>query len=307
MRRVLTHEEFLFKLSSSNKFYKEGKFKVVGKYQGTSAKILVEDSYGLCLITPSALYQGNNVSIRSAIDPHKYFLSVLEERNRFVKKGEIIILNTFKNDKTLLKVKTKFGEHIVKPYSLFSDSIPDIGTSVDKTKYLIEQFKDKHKNSYIYNKVIFLGYKKLVNIVCPIHGEFLQSPDHHLRGYGCRKCGVIKIKNFQSKNPQGWGITAWKNKAIKSINFDSFKVYILRCWNEVEEFYKVGRTFNEIKVRFRSFKSLPYNYEVVNHFEGTAEETFKLENKIKLDNKGNKYVPELIFNGMQECFKKINL
>lgn len=33
--------------------------------------------------------------------------------------------------------------------------------------------------------------KKKVNIICSIHGIFLQSPNSHLRGNGCPDCGII--------------------------------------------------------------------------------------------------------------------
>ena len=49
----------------------------------------------------------------------------------------------------------------------------------------------------------------------------------------------------------------------KSKNFDSFKVYVIRCWDDNEEFYKIGRTYLKTKQRFKSNKSLPYNYEIV--------------------------------------------
>ena len=38
------------------------------------------------------------------------------------------------------------------------------------------------QNLYIKTK------KEKVIIICPIHGEFLQSPDGHLRGQGCPEC-----------------------------------------------------------------------------------------------------------------------
>ena len=62
----------------------------------------------------------------------------------------------------------------------------------------------------------------------------------------------------------------------KSKNFDSFKVYVIRCWNEEEEFYKIGRTFRTVKHRFRD-KIGKYNYEVIKVEIGEAEDIYKLE------------------------------
>jgi len=52
----------------------------------------------------------------------------------------------------------------------------------------------RHNNFYDYSKVV---YKKMITklcIICPIHGEFWQTPEAHLyTACGCPKCGSIKI------------------------------------------------------------------------------------------------------------------
>ena len=45
-----------------------------------------------------------------------------------------------------------------------------------------------HKYKYGYSKVLYKGAFHKVIIICPKHAEFLQTPDHHLRGCGCSKC-----------------------------------------------------------------------------------------------------------------------
>jgi hypothetical protein len=51
-----------------------------------------------------------------------------------------------------------------------------------------------HNNYYDYSKVVYLNRNKKVTIICPIHGEFEQTPNGHQKGYGCYKCGRIKCK-----------------------------------------------------------------------------------------------------------------
>lgn len=51
-----------------------------------------------------------------------------------------------------------------------------------------------HNNKYNYEKVIYKNNREKVSIICPYHGEFKQSPNHHLRGEGCRKCNDEKIR-----------------------------------------------------------------------------------------------------------------
>lgn len=43
-------------------------------------------------------------------------------------------------------------------------------------------------NKYIYDKVVYRTSKHNVIITCPIHGDFEQTPNSHLRGCGCPKC-----------------------------------------------------------------------------------------------------------------------
>ena len=54
-----------------------------------------------------------------------------------------------------------------------------------------------HNNKFDYSKVEYQSTKKKVIIICPIHGEFEQSPETHLKSKcGCPKCvksGVIYI------------------------------------------------------------------------------------------------------------------
>lgn len=57
----------------------------------------------------------------------------------------------------------------------------------DKDSF-IEKSNIVHNNRYIYNNVEYINCKKKVIITCPIHGDFEQTPDHHLRGQGCPIC-----------------------------------------------------------------------------------------------------------------------
>ncbi len=63
------------------------------------------------------------------------------------------------------------------------------------TDEFIEKAKEVHGEKYDYSKVNYTGYEKYVTIICPIHGEFKQSPDSHLHSGGCPKCGSTLSKN----------------------------------------------------------------------------------------------------------------
>ena len=64
----------------------------------------------------------------------------------------------------------------------------------DKQKKLQDNFISSsskiHSNKYNYSKVEYVNAHTKVKIVCPKHGEFLQTPKHHANdGYGCNLCG----------------------------------------------------------------------------------------------------------------------
>lgn len=50
-----------------------------------------------------------------------------------------------------------------------------------------------HNNKYQYKNTKYTNAKTKVFITCPIHGDFLQSPDSHLRGKGCPECKKEKL------------------------------------------------------------------------------------------------------------------
>lgn len=59
---------------------------------------------------------------------------------------------------------------------------------VTDTKSFIEKASQIHNNYYDYSKVNYVNSKTKVIIICPIHGEFEQTPENHLRGHKCKKC-----------------------------------------------------------------------------------------------------------------------
>ena len=54
-----------------------------------------------------------------------------------------------------------------------------------------------HNNKYDYSESKFKIRMDKAKIICPIHGEFYQSVNNHLRGQGCPKCGQISVTESQ--------------------------------------------------------------------------------------------------------------
>lgn len=74
-----------------------------------------------------------------------------------------------------------------------------------KHDQFIKRAKELHGNKYDYSKAKFVKNLERLEIICPIHGSFWQTPNNHLGGHGCRLCGnssvgEVKIDKFLKNN-----------------------------------------------------------------------------------------------------------
>ena len=160
----------------------------------------------------------------------------------------------------------------------------------DKQDFLNKVYQI-HGNTYDYSNTIIKNNTSKVIITCKIHGDFKQSPDKHKQGRGCPIC---------TEEQKGWTKQAWKNMLKKE---DIPKFYILRCYNDKEEFIKIGRTKNTILKRYNSKKTMPYTMEVLKTIENlNSDSIFDLEVKYKQKYKDFKYKPSIYFAGITECY-----
>lgn len=68
-------------------------------------------------------------------------------------------------------------------------------TQAKTTDEFIKDAIDTHGDAYDYSKVDYKNAYTKITIICPIHGEFQQSPDCHTQGRGCQDCGKSKPKD----------------------------------------------------------------------------------------------------------------
>lgn len=169
----------------------------------------------------------------------------------------------------------------------------------------VEEFIERahvvHGETYDYSKVEYKTARVAVTIICPMHGEFRQAPDKHLRG-GCRKCadenlpGAYSAKVL-SRNPS----LAERSATVYYLLFES---------DTGERFFKVGITLKSIKQRFAGYGSAGYRYTVLGEKKLTLLEAFKAEQTfIKTHVKAHHYSPvrgnreqTTSFGGRKECF-----
>lgn len=60
------------------------------------------------------------------------------------------------------------------------------------TKEFIQESIKIHGKKYNYSKVDYKDAHTKVEIICPIHGSFWQTPDNHLHKKGCKICSYIR-------------------------------------------------------------------------------------------------------------------
>lgn len=162
-------------------------------------------------------------------------------------------------------------------------------------------------DKYDYTHINYTGNKNKIKILCKkCNKYFNQIPSNHLRGHGCRHCFKVNMTKHSTANPTGWSPSNWSKAAKKSKSFDSFKVYVIKCHNDYETFYKIGRTFNKVSKRFKTKSLMPYKYEVVSEFIfNNPKEAFDYENKMKSFNSQYIYNPKTKFQGFTECFTQV--
>ena len=162
----------------------------------------------------------------------------------------------------------------------------------------IERFKAKHGDRYDYSKFIYIGVYNKSTIICNEHGEFKQNTHNHSNGQKCPECSkeVYANNTYYNKTLAQRFKEEWSKIPCN--------LYILRMYNDTEEFFKVGITSQDIHRRFRQHDN-PYNFEVVKITQTTRYEAVMKEADIIHSNKESKYKPLNKFKGYTECFTKI--
>jgi len=68
------------------------------------------------------------------------------------------------------------------------------------SEIFIQRAEKTHGSKYDYSQVEYLTSKDDVKIICPIHGEFYQQPNHHINGCGCPSCSNVGRKDSETFN-----------------------------------------------------------------------------------------------------------
>lgn len=175
------------------------------------------------------------------------------------------------------------------------------------TKEFVDQAKQVHGDRYDYSLTNYVNSTSKVDIICKEegHGTFSQAPCMHIRRAGCPVC---------ADSDRGWTRTKWFERAMKSSNFDSFKVYLLEFEGKGEKFYKIGKTFTKCTARISAISSQSknqYNLREICHLsspdnsKNSSDMIFDIELFCHGRFADYSYTPKTYFGGYTECFSYI--
>jgi hypothetical protein len=107
------------------------------------------------------------------------------------------------NVATPIKIKLKDSVYYQTPSNHFSFVPENINRRKTREEF-VEEANLVHDNKFDYSKTNYTKANTKVIITCPVHGDFTQTPNSHLRGSGCRNCteskGEKAIAKFLTKN-----------------------------------------------------------------------------------------------------------
>lgn len=104
---------------------------------------------------------------------------------------------------------------------------------VRTTEDFIERAKQVHGDKYDYSFVDYVKSSQKVRIICPKHGEFQQTPNHHLRGCACPVCSLR----------QHGETFVERARAVHGDRYDYSKVDYVNNYTKVEIICKIHGSF----------------------------------------------------------------
>lgn len=150
-------------------------------------------------------------------------------------------------------------------------------TKIITTLDFIKMAKNIHGKLYEYLLVNYISTRETVKIICKKHGMFKQTPNAHLRGNGCPKCGIDAIAKSRLSNTKVFIEKAKKQHRNK---YDYSKAI----------YFHSGK-----KLKIICHKHGPFQQAPSNHLYGQGCPKCSHENQLKL-----------ITSSTEEFIKKAN-
>ena len=191
------------------------------------------------------------------------------------------------------------GEFWQKPYDhLIKKGCPRCSNKGGTIDEFIRKAKKVHGDKYDYSNVEYVNSQTKVCIICPIHGEFWQIPASHLKGCGCKKCGIEASHNKQKKKEENF---LEKARKVHNDKYNYSKVEYVNNKTKVCIVCPIhGEFWQTPSDHLRGKGCKKCGYELVGKRKSiTFEEFFKRANKLH----NNKY--EYSKDTYKNCSNKI--
>lgn len=167
-------------------------------YNGFNTKsIIICKTHGEFYQTPSSHLRGLGCAKcgheKTASSKRSSILEFISKANIIHNKKYDYSKVNYINSKTKVTITCPIhGEFLQSPSIHLSGSgCPKCSGKLKYTKdEWIEKANKKHNFKYDYSNVEYINNKTKVNVICPIHGPFFQTPNDHLDGCGCPKCKI---------------------------------------------------------------------------------------------------------------------
>lgn len=273
-------EEIISYLSGFNKQIGKTLF-ILGFDSIKSGYLIVQDYYGLLSVAKRNLKDGSTPTITSAINKEDYFRNKLTTKNESYRKGVFEIIE-FNSKKVLCE--DKYGLMLTDSGDLLKGYTCGIRSAIDKNKYFLNKLVDY--NSYFKN------------------GEFKILSDYKSKEHGKMTidtlcCGIqyVRVDSLLSNyKPSIYD----KYSKIQENKYKTY-FYVLRLYDENENFYKIGVT-DCVENRIKNYSSI-YSVEKI-YVESNLHSTtfaYDMEQKILKEFINFKYMPKKYFSGYTEC------
>lgn len=180
--------------------------------------------------------------------------------------SEVNYVNTHTKVKVICE---KHGMFEIMPYHLLNGhGCKKCGQDVTHGKQrkskeqFIKEARKVHGNKYDYIEAEYENRNKNIAIICPIHGQYFQSPTSHLKGYGCPKCNCSILENKILVLLESEGIEFEQEKKFSWLGLMSLDFYLPK--------YNVAIECQGIQ-----------HFKPVKYFGGNEGFTYRLRNDLK--------------------------
>jgi predicted nucleic acid-binding Zn-ribbon protein len=293
--KTSTLEKFNKKLDLK---YPDRDWEVIGEYIHNKIPVVVKDKYGLLhSMKPSIMLNSSSTpSVNTAINKEEYCIRRFNEVHNFkyqypnfVYCGTKCYFTAFCPVHGDFKRTPNDHNNGVGCKKCGADRTGDARRS-NTQEFIDKSIERWGHNIKIYDKVVYVGAKDKVDIFCELHNEYYSiTPNDHLTGYGCPTCGL---------ETGGYS----REDYVKQSKGRQSTLYIIKCHEGDESFYKIGITFVGLKTRFSNKNKLPYHYDIIYEHNCDARCVWDLEKEHHKRYKGCKHIPKINFQGYTECF-----